>query len=169
MLHDWDNFFIMAGSAGATLIGLLFVAVTVGTGLSTSRMVSGTRAFLTPTLVHFGSVLFQALALLAPWPSAWPIGIILGLGGLTGLAYQINVILMRRKVSFVLLDWYDWLPHAAVPALGNASLIAGAAGLIAEKSFAPYAIAGAITLLLFAGVYGAWDLTLWIVRNRDKT
>jgi len=23
--------------------------------------------------------------------------------------------------------------------------------------------------LLFAGVYGAWDLTLWIIKNRDKT
>jgi hypothetical protein len=41
--------------------------------------------------------------------------------------------------------------------------------LIAEKSFAPYAVAGAVALLLFAGVYGAWDLTLWIARNPDKT
>jgi hypothetical protein len=40
---------------------------------------------------------------------------------------------------------------------------------IAEKPFAPYAIAGASTLLLIAGVYGAWDLTLWMVTNRDKT
>jgi hypothetical protein len=51
----------------------------------------------------------------------------------------------------------------------KASQIAGAAGLIAEKPFAPYAIAGAITLLLFAGIYGAWSVTLWIARNRDKT
>ena len=55
------------------------------------------------------------------------------------------------------------------PTLGNASLIAGAAGSIAEKPFAPYAIAGAIMLLLLAGIYGAWDLTLWIARDRDKT
>jgi hypothetical protein len=41
--------------------------------------------------------------------------------------------------------------------------------LITDKSFAPYAVAGATTLLLSAGVYGAWDLTLWIVKNRDKT
>jgi hypothetical protein len=46
-------------------------------------------------------------------------------------------------------------------------MIAGAAGLIAEKTFAPYAIAGAITLLPFAGAFGAWDLTLWLARNRD--
>jgi len=27
MAHGWDNFFIMAGSSAATLIGLLFVAI----------------------------------------------------------------------------------------------------------------------------------------------
>ena len=76
--------------------------------------------------------------------------------------YHIYVILKQRKVDFASLDWLDWTLFSVVPMLGNASLIAGAAGLIAEKSFAPYAIAGAITLLLFAGIYGAWDLTLWI-------
>jgi hypothetical protein len=41
--------------------------------------------------------------------------------------------------------------------------------LIAEKSFAPYAIAGAMVLLLLAGIYGAWDLTLWMIKNRNNT
>jgi hypothetical protein len=68
-----------------------------------------------------------------------------------------------------LLDWHDWLPYAGAPVLGYASLMVGGIGLIAGKSFAPYTIAGAITLLLFVGVYGAWDITLWIVKNRDKT
>ena len=44
-----------------------------------------------------------------------------------------------------------------------------AVGLLAERSFAPYAIAGATVLLLFAGIYGAWDLTLWMIKNREKT
>ena len=49
-----------------------------------------------------------------------------------------------------------WIPHAAVPMLGKGSLIAGGAGLIAEKSFAP-------------GTYGSWDFTLWTIKDRDKT
>jgi hypothetical protein len=169
MLNGWENFFIVGATAGATLIGLLFVALTVGADLSTPRGMYATRAFLTPTLILFGSVLFGCLFVLAPWPSAWPLGIILGLSGLAGLVRQFHVILMQRKVDFASLDWLDWTFFSAVPAVGYAILIAGAAGLIAGKSFAPYAIAGAITLLLFAGVYGAWDLTLWIARNRDKT
>jgi hypothetical protein len=169
MLHGWENFFILGATAGATLIGLLFVAITLGAGLSTPQGLDATRAFLTPTLIRFGGVLFECMAVLPPWPSAWPVGIILGLFGLTGFVYQIHVILEQRKIDFVSPDWLDWTLFSVVPVLGNASLIAGAAGLVAEKPFAPYAIAGAITLLLLAGIYGAWDLTLWIARNRDKT
>ncbi len=169
MLHDRENFFILCGTAGATLIGLLFVAITLGSGLSTPQGLDATRAFLTPTLMRFGGVVFQCMAVLPPWPSAWPVGIILGLFGLGGLMYQIDVFLKQRKVDFASLDWLDWTMFSVVPMLGNASLIAGAAGLIAEKPFAPYAIAGAITLLLLAGIYGAWSVTLWIARNRDKT
>ncbi len=169
MLHGWDNFFIMAGTAAATLIGLLFVAVTVGAGFSKSSIVHGARGFLTPTLIRFGGVLFLSLAVLAPWPSARPIGIVLSLGGLAGLAYQIKVIVARHDVGLVLLDWHDWLPYVGVPALGSGSLVIGAVGLLAERPFAPYAIAGATVLLLFAGIYGAWDLTLWMIKNREKT
>lgn len=165
MLHGWDNFYIMAGTAGATLIGLLFVIITLSTHLSPSRVERGVRAFLTPTLVHFGSVLLQAMVVLAPWPSAWPIGLILGLCGLVGLVYLIDVVLKRQKVQFVSLQLLDWIPYAGIPALANLNLIAGAVGMVAEKSFAPYCLAGAITLFLFAGIYGAWDLTLWIVKN----
>jgi hypothetical protein len=124
---------------------------------------------LTPTLILFSGVLFECMAVLPPWPSAWPVGIILGLFGLAGLVYQIHVILKQRKVDYASLDWLDWSLFSVVPMLGDASLIAGAAGLVAEKPFAPYAIAGAITLLLLAGIYGAWSVTLWIARNRDKT
>jgi len=168
MLHGWENFFILGGTAGATLIGLLFVAVTLGADLSTPQGLDATRAFLTPTLFRFGGVLFECMAVLPPWPSAWPVGIILGLFGVSGLVYQIHVIRKQRKIDFVSPDWLDWTLFSVAPVLGNASLAAGAAGLIADKAFAPYAIAGAIALLLLAGIYGAWSLTLWIARNRDK-
>ncbi len=80
---------------------------------------------------------------------------------------MIVVVRTLRRLNFVALDLRDWVAYAGAPALANVSLIAGAAGLIAGDTFAPYAIAGAITLLLFVGIHDAWDLTLWIVRNQD--
>jgi hypothetical protein len=56
MLHGWENFFTTAASAGATLIGLLFVSITVGSGLSTPQGLNATRAFLTPTLILFAQL-----------------------------------------------------------------------------------------------------------------
>ncbi len=106
------------------------------------------------------------MAALEPWPSDRPIGVIFRLLRLVGLAYEIMVVRMQRRLDFISLDWSDWIPYAGVPALGNLSLIAGGAGLTAECSFAPYAIAGASTLFLIVGIYGAWDLTLWILKNR---
>ena len=50
MFDGFDNFFIMAGTAAATLIGLLFVSITLGVGLSAPRGVYGTHARVTAGL-----------------------------------------------------------------------------------------------------------------------
>ena len=89
--------------------------------------------------------------------------------GLASLVYHLYVIRSERKLDFAALSGVDWIAHNAFPVIADASLICGGAGLIAEIPFAAYAIAGATTLLLISGIYGAWDLTLWMVTNRDKT
>jgi hypothetical protein len=53
MLHDWTNLFNITGAAGAQLIGLLFVVVTLGSGWSAKQSEQAIRAFVTPTLVSF--------------------------------------------------------------------------------------------------------------------
>lgn len=167
-MHDWGNFYSLAGTAGASLIGLLFVMVSLGSDMPSERAITGIRVFLTPTLLHFCSALFQALVMLAPWPSMGPAGGCLGACGVAGLVHQISVIRSRKKLAVVLHGWDDWIPYSAVPLLANVCLIAGAVGMIGEKSFALYGVAGATTLFLMAGVYGAWDLTVWMISKRRK-
>jgi len=159
----------MTGAAGATLIGLLFVTVTLVSGLSRSQSTAGIRAFLTPTLLNFSSVLFQALVVLASWPSNRAAGVFFILTGLASLAYRISIMRFKRALDFIDVQPYDWIPYDAIPMLGSMSLIAGGAGLLIGSSFAPYAIAAASILLLAGGVYGAWDLTLWMITNRKDT
>ena len=168
LLHDWTNVFNLTGAAGGQLIGLLFVVVTLGTGLTASQSHTANRAFVTPTLVNFSGVLFQAIVMLAPWPSDRPAGIVLAIGGALGLTYRIATIVWKGKADFVALHGFDWAAYNGIPVLANASLILGGVGFMVENPYAPYAIALASTLLLAAGIYGAWSLTLWILKNREK-
>ena len=165
-MHDWTNFFLITGAAGAQLIGLLFVVVTLGTGLPTAQSLAGIRAFLTPTLFCFSSVFFQAIAVLVP--QSWPTRLGVVVLGLAGVAYGVRAIHLRRRLDFVSLRGASWLPYNAVPLIANVVLTAGGVALITGQDFALGAIATATTLLLVAGIYGAWDLTLWMIENRGK-
>ena len=66
MFSGWSSFFTLTGSAGAGLIGLLFVVVTLGVDLSTSRRLDVARALMTPALISFADVLLQGMIVLAP-------------------------------------------------------------------------------------------------------
>ena len=95
MLSDWSSFFAMTGSAGATLVGLLFVVVTLGTGLPTSRTMDIARASLTPALYSFSGILPQSMIALVPRPSDWPSGVIFVAMGINGVIYRIRAIHFR--------------------------------------------------------------------------
>ena len=166
MLAAWYGFYALAGAAAATLAGLLFVTVTLSVGLSLKGAFDGAHAFLTPALVHFCGVLIQALIVLAPWPADRPAGLFVGALRLAGLGYTTSVVMLLRKQKVVSLELNSWIIYAGVPFISNASQIVGGIGLIGQKPFAPFVIAGSTTLLLLIGVIQAWDLTLWIIKNR---
>lgn len=167
MAQGWENFYVLAATASATFIGFIFIIVTLGADLPISPKARGVHAFVTPTLVHFGGVLLNALVLLVPWPSALAPGWILVASALGGLVYVGAVGRLLWKLDFVDLSWDDWNWYAGVPGLANLALLAGAGGMILRMTFAPYAIAAGVVLLLFVSIRNAWDVTLWISRNRD--
>jgi hypothetical protein len=70
-----------------------------------------------------------------------------------------------RRAAFVSLHWLDWIPHTGIPLLAAASVLAGAWGVLTGQPFAPFAVALGSALFLGAGVYRAWDLTLWIIKH----
>jgi hypothetical protein len=64
LIEDWHDFDLLVGTAAATLVGLMFVAASIGASIYTEKNRPGMQAFISPTVVHFTSVL--VLALLAP-------------------------------------------------------------------------------------------------------
>jgi hypothetical protein len=65
-MREWENYFVLTGTGAVTLIGLLFVVITLGA----ERVQPGDHrllpTYLTPTLVHFGIVFLIALLALSP-------------------------------------------------------------------------------------------------------
>jgi hypothetical protein len=85
-LAPWQNFYVIIGSAAATLTGLLFVVITLSAGVRVRVSSPGgtIRAFSTPNVVHFCAALLVAAILSAPWQALWHAGLLLGLAGLGG-------------------------------------------------------------------------------------
>src|ERR1700751_5575153 len=54
-LKEWHDFYVLVGTAGATLLALLFVAVSLGAGYLTEERQSATRTFMSPVVVHLTS------------------------------------------------------------------------------------------------------------------
>src|SRR6266699_4564921 len=97
-LATWQNFYVIIGSAAATLTGLLFVVIALiaGVRVRVSSPSSGIAVFSTPNVFHFGAALLVAASLSAPWQALWQAGVLLGLSGLAGVTYILIVLWLAR-------------------------------------------------------------------------
>jgi hypothetical protein len=85
LVRDWHDFYALVGTAAATLVGLMFVAASIGAGIFNEKHLEPMKAFITPTVVHFSAALF--ICILATIPTqTWAMrGLLVGCGGLGGL------------------------------------------------------------------------------------
>ena len=170
MLTDWTDFFTVTGTAGATLVGLLFVVVTLGTGLSTSRKLDIAHLSLTPALYSFAGVLLQSMVVLVPWHSTWPHGVVFVVMGIGGLIYRINAVRVRSALHLgAIHSTTDRIFHNVTPVAASVILACGGAGLMARGAFAPFAIAGSTTLFLVSGIYRTWGETIAMIGPPDPS
>src|ERR1700729_3392522 len=95
VLADWTNFYVITGSAAAGLTGLTFVVIALASDNQRASEV-GLRAFVTPTIFHFGAVLALAAFLSMPHMSVTVLSIGFGAAGMAGLIY-VGVIAMQVK------------------------------------------------------------------------
>src|SRR2546428_11697993 len=80
--QNWQTFYFLVGGAAAGLVGLTFVAITVGSGQIGKQEIPGLRTFVNPTLIHFIYVLVTASVVVMPTVTRMQLGILLVLAGL---------------------------------------------------------------------------------------
>jgi hypothetical protein len=167
-LKPWHDFYLLVGTAGATLLALLFVAVSLGTGVLTDERGSATRTFMSPVVLHFTSVFFLSAVALLPWHQSRVFAALIGFTALVGalLSAWITVQVVRTDMTNHL---EDYLAYGLLPCLAYLALLAAAATIYLEKDFGLDALAGALLLLAIVSIRNAWDLTLTMVRRRGRT
>ena len=167
MLNPWHDFYALIGTASATLVGLMFVAASVGTGVFTEERQVGMRTFLSPTVVAFSVVLAISLIGVLPVSDLRVLAVpVVGIGGL-GVAYSWRV--WRRMVHggiATTIDHEDRVWYVVAPALAYIVLAAAGAAFDLALHAAGALLAAAACLLLLAGIRNAWDMPTWVILRR---
>jgi hypothetical protein len=166
-LERWQDFFVLVGTAGATLVALLFVAVSLGAGLLTDKKAAATRAFFSPVVVHFTAVFFISAVGLFPAHNRATFAAMVGgcaaIGG--GIALFTTIELLRHSWTAYV---QDHLAYGLLPTISYAALLVAAAMILAEHDYAMIVLACSLLLLLIVNIRNAWDLTLSMVRSQTK-
>ena len=166
-LKEWHDFYLLVGTAGATLLALLFVALSLGTGFLTEERQEATRTFMSPVVIHFTSVFFLSAVALFPSHQAKFFAALIGASALIGatVSTYITVQVVRTDMTNYMEDYFA---YGIFPGLGYLALLAAAVLIYLERDFGLDALAGALLLLAIVNIRNAWDLTLTMVRRHPR-
>lgn len=156
-LAKWDNFYVIVGSAAGALIGLQLVVLTLIADRPHTGSAEAGAAFGSPTVVHFGVVLFLSALLHAPWQTINIVATLWGLLGFGGIAYSVIVVRRMRKQAAYEPIFEDWLCHVALPFAAYAILALSSFAAPSYTREALFCVGGVALLLLFVGIHNAWD------------
>ncbi len=168
LLREWHNFYLLIGGAAASLAGLMFVAISLGSGTITPKNLHGLRVFVNPTLIHFIYVLVAALVIVIPTATWTRLGILLMLVGLISTGRVIGMIpYLRQQHREHTIDTDDWTWYLIAPLVSYLLFVGTGIGFLLRISWALDGLAVASILLLIAGIRNAWDFVTWLLLRQS--
>jgi hypothetical protein len=154
----WHDFYVLIGTAAATLIGAMFVVVSIGSRFMTEERRPHVNAFMTSSVVHLSAVVLTSALVMVPALDWRGVALAFGIGGVAGILYSgiVGWRVLRGRVDWTDPIWYGLVPLAAYCAF----LAAGLSVLLhAVPSIAALAIGPG--LLLIAGIRNSWDMIVY--------
>src|SRR2546425_11292092 len=92
ILSQWESFYVIVGSSGAGLTGLMFVVITLAADSKVPRTPETLNAYGTPNVNHFVAVLLIAAVLSAPSQRFKDPTHVVGATALAGVVYVLIVL-----------------------------------------------------------------------------
>jgi hypothetical protein len=166
-LRAWHDFFMLAGGASATLLGLVFVSLALVAGLP--EIPKNRELFATPVIVEFAYAMLLSAVCLAPWQKAFPLGVAVMVIGVAGAIQSFRVIMVRLP-EFRVAEHRSrtslWFLYAT-PAVGALCAASGAV-LMRGNLQAIAGVAAVVAALALLGLRNAWSLLVWVVEEHHR-
>jgi hypothetical protein len=169
VLRSWHDFFLLVGGASATLLGLVFVSLTLVIELPVLPDDHDRRLFATPILVHFAYAIVIAAVCLAPWQRQQSFGVVITLIGAVTLRKSVIIVVeLARRHTQTPVSVENWIHIGLAPFAVALVLVAGGVLLIMGDLRGVMAVAtGAFTLDVIA-LFSAWSLFLWLLKEQRR-
>jgi hypothetical protein len=166
-LERWANFYLLMSSAAATLIGLLFVVITLSADRTMQDGTAKVRMYLTPTGLYFASVLFLAALLTFPNHTRFTVALCICLVGVAGLVYSGSFLIPRgNKKNYYELQ--DRIVYAALPfAAFGLHVFGGVLFFRAPQRGLTLVAAGMLSLLALA-IRNSWAIAVDVVLHQHS-
>lgn len=166
-LGPWVNFYLITGTAAATLTGLQFIVQTLLTTAEVSSAHDGDHeggiaAFGSPTVVHLSMALIVSAVICAPWPDDRGVRLTLGVIGAGAVAYSVIVFGRTRNQTVYRPEVSDWTWHVALPLVAYVALFLGAIFFDEHRAWPEFAIAATTLLLICIAIHNAWDTVTYL-------
>jgi hypothetical protein len=169
-MEAWHDYYLLIGTAAATLVGLMFVAVSIMSGYMTEDLRPGFSVFFSPTIVHFAVILAICVLVLAPPLRYQTLAIVLLAIGVLAALYAATILYktiaprhMGREVGIDDKLFYGVFPLGCYVILIVASLL-----LMRHNPAYHTLLAAAPLLLILVCIRNAWDMTVWAVMRAEK-
>jgi hypothetical protein len=163
IVADWETFYLLVGTAAATLTGLLFVAASIHIDVFRREAFSDLQHFAALTFNCYFYVLVISILFLIPHLSFLGLGIPLLVLGILGAG---NALLQQRRARRVAQGrpGTSLVSRFTIPALCLVALAAIAIGLLFHVGQGLYGLVVVIVFLLGSASVNAWTL---LVRTDD--
>jgi hypothetical protein len=166
-LEEWSNFYVITSAAAATLLGLLFVVITLAAGRRLKYTTPHIRLYLTPAVIYFSSVLLMSALLTVPNQTRLTAVICICLEGAVGLGYSGSLAIRRGAGSAFYEARSDLFPYVLFPFAAYALMVAGGLLLLRRPEIGLDLVAAGMLVLLGIAIRNSWSIAVTIVSSYE--
>ncbi len=166
--EGWHEFYLLAGTAAVTLVGLLFVALSFNLDVLIHESKAHILAHARATLVCFTYVLIVSLGFLIPAQSAGRLGMMLAIASL--VVFGVHLGGMRRKPGTQAVKFESGMRRRGVVFLIGylVAAINGILMIVTNEPLLSFNMIGIICMLLGNAMGTSWDMLVEVGKLRAE-